>query len=365
MVVGAGSESYRTLRFLVQRLPVMIGPAWLAVPTQAIGIDDAISYLAAAPDVPGSAGREVQIGGPEVLSYGDLLDLMAEALGIRTRPRLPVPLLTPWLSSLWIGLVTPVDAAVARPLIEGLSTPTTVTDHSGAALFDVEPIPLIDALRRSVAEDPEAPALRRNGVRLLSEEVRQIPPTGPLESAQSAELLPARDDGIEVDRELLERAGDAYWSYFGRRFLGMVRTVGGEDERVVVLLARPLALLRFRTPHYEQLDAGASITWPIADGLLVSRAGRGRGFLRLSIERAAPGKQAGTRLRATVDVRGFMPSIRGSGRLARLGTRIYAVTQGHLHRLTTRGFLRSLSALELSRSSGSARYQPWYQTERN
>jgi uncharacterized protein YbjT (DUF2867 family) len=167
MVVGAGSESYRTLRYLVQRLPVMIAPSWLQTPTQPIGIDDVISYLAQAPDVSPSRGREIQIGGPDVLSYADMLDLMAEALGIRTRPRLPVPLLTPWLSSLWIGLVTPVDADIARPLIEGLSTPTTVTDPSGAASFDVVPTPFLDALRRALAEDPEAPGMRRTGIRLL------------------------------------------------------------------------------------------------------------------------------------------------------------------------------------------------------
>ena len=106
MIVGAGSESYRTLRYLVQRLPAMIGPAWLSKPTQPIGIDDVVAYLAAAPDVAGSEGREVQIGGPDVLSYGEMLDLMADALGVRRRPRVPVPLITPWLSSLWIGLVT-------------------------------------------------------------------------------------------------------------------------------------------------------------------------------------------------------------------------------------------------------------------
>jgi uncharacterized protein YbjT (DUF2867 family) len=155
MVVGAGSESYRTLRYLVQRLPAMIGPAWLGEPTQPIGIDDVIDYLAAAPDVEASKGREVQIGGPDVLSYGDMLDLMADALGVRRRPRVPVPLITPWLSSLWIGLVTPVDAGVARPLVEGLSTPTVVTDPSGAALFDISPIPFTEALRRAMAEDPD------------------------------------------------------------------------------------------------------------------------------------------------------------------------------------------------------------------
>ena len=114
-----------------------------------------IAYLRRAPDLEESEGREVQIGGPDVLSYGDMLDRMAHALGIHPRPRVPVPLLTPRLSSLWIGLVTPVDAGVARPLIEGLSTPTTVTDPLGAAPFRIEPVPFAEALRRALAEDPE------------------------------------------------------------------------------------------------------------------------------------------------------------------------------------------------------------------
>jgi uncharacterized protein YbjT (DUF2867 family) len=152
MVVGAQSESFRTLRYLVQRLPAMIAPSWLSTPTQPIGVDDVIDYLAAAPEVERSAGREVQIGGTDVLSYGDMLDEMADALGVRRRPKLPVPLLTPWLSSLWIGLVTPVDAGVARPLVEGLSTKTVVTDPSGAEPFGLEPMPFAEALRRSLAE---------------------------------------------------------------------------------------------------------------------------------------------------------------------------------------------------------------------
>src|SRR5436190_2061392 len=163
MVVGAGSESYRTLRYLVERLPAMIGPAWLERPTQPIGIDDVIAYLAAAPDVPASEGREIQIGGPDVLSYGDMLNVMADALGVYRRPRVPVPLLTPWLSSLWIGLVTPVDAGVARPLVESLSTPTVVTDPSGGALFDITPIPFVEALRRALENDPDARLERATG----------------------------------------------------------------------------------------------------------------------------------------------------------------------------------------------------------
>jgi uncharacterized protein YbjT (DUF2867 family) len=156
MVVGAESESYRTLRYLVQRLPAMIAPAWLTNATQPIAVDDTLRYLVQAPAITASSGREIQIGGPDVLSYGEMLDRMAHVLGLRPRPRIPVPFITPWLSSLWIGLVTPVDAGVARPLIEGLAQPTVVTDPSGAQLFDVETMAFDEALRRAVAEDRDA-----------------------------------------------------------------------------------------------------------------------------------------------------------------------------------------------------------------
>jgi uncharacterized protein YbjT (DUF2867 family) len=155
MVVGAKSESYRTLRYLVQRLPAMIAPAWLKNETQPIAIDDVLDYLVQAPFVPDARGGEIQIGGPDVLSYGEMLDRMAAVLGVRRRPKLPVPLLTPWLSSLWIGLVTPVDAGVARPLIEGLASPTVVDDHGPASRFDLQPIHFDEALRRAVAEDDD------------------------------------------------------------------------------------------------------------------------------------------------------------------------------------------------------------------
>jgi uncharacterized protein YbjT (DUF2867 family) len=152
MVVGAGSESYETLRYLVERLPVMIAPAWLNTDTQPIAVDDVLEYLARAPAIPATTGREVQIGGPDVLTYAAMLDAMADVLGVRRRPRVPVPFVTPWLSSLWIGLVTPVDAGVARPLVESLRSRTVVTDPSGAALFDVTPRPLADALRDAVRQ---------------------------------------------------------------------------------------------------------------------------------------------------------------------------------------------------------------------
>jgi uncharacterized protein YbjT (DUF2867 family) len=95
----------------------------------------------------------VQIGGPDVLSYGEMLAHMAVAMGRRPRLMFPVPLITPWLSSLWIGLVTPVDTNVARPLVEGLKTATVVSDPSGAEPFAIAPAPFDEALRRALAEE--------------------------------------------------------------------------------------------------------------------------------------------------------------------------------------------------------------------
>jgi uncharacterized protein YbjT (DUF2867 family) len=151
-VIGAGSESFRTVFYLVRRLPVMVTPRWVTTKTQPVAVADVVGYLAAASDLALPADREIQIGGPDVTTYGGMIDELAHALG-RPRPlRITVPVLTPWLSSLWIGLVTPVDAGVARPLIEGLATETVVTDPAGMALFPgIDRVPLEQALHEAVA----------------------------------------------------------------------------------------------------------------------------------------------------------------------------------------------------------------------
>lgn len=152
IVVGSGSESLRTIAYLVRRLPAMVTPSWTSTRTQPIAAADVVDYLAGALDVPASKGREIEIGGREVTTYGGLLDVCARAQGKRPRPRIGVPLLSPGLSSHWIGLVTPVDAGVARPLVEGLTTETVVADPSGMELFDVEPTALEDAMQTAVSE---------------------------------------------------------------------------------------------------------------------------------------------------------------------------------------------------------------------
>jgi uncharacterized protein YbjT (DUF2867 family) len=150
-VIGAGSESFLTVFHLVRRLPLMLTPRWVTTRTQPIAARDAVAFLAAARHLEAPLDREIQIGGPDVTTYGGMIDELARALGRRPPLRLTVPVLTPGLSSLWIGLVTPVDAGIARPLIEGLAAETVVTEPSGMELFSgIEPLPLSRALGEAV-----------------------------------------------------------------------------------------------------------------------------------------------------------------------------------------------------------------------
>jgi len=150
MVVGSGSASFQTLNALVKRLPVMLTPSWLNNMTQPIDIDDVIAYLVEALELEGVKDSEVQIGGPDRMTYRQMLDVMSNALGRRPSIKVPVPLLTPWLSSHWIGLVTPVNRGIAKALVESLSSETVVTDESAAQKFSVKPIRLSDSILKAL-----------------------------------------------------------------------------------------------------------------------------------------------------------------------------------------------------------------------
>ncbi len=138
VVLGLGSLSFELVRALVERLPVMIMPRWVSVPAQPIAVDDVLAYLIAALDVPLSGSRVFEIGGADVVSYADLMREYAAARGLR-RWMIPVPVLTPWLSSLWLGLVTPVYARIGRTLIESIVHATVVRDDAAERLFQVHP----------------------------------------------------------------------------------------------------------------------------------------------------------------------------------------------------------------------------------
>jgi hypothetical protein len=129
MIIGSGSASFEILRYLVERLPIMVTPKWVKTETQPIAIRDVLRYLVDCLGVPSTAGRVIDIGGSDVLTYQEMMQMMARASGLPRRIILPVPILTPRLSSAWISLVTPVNGKIARPLAEGLRNRTVCRDH--------------------------------------------------------------------------------------------------------------------------------------------------------------------------------------------------------------------------------------------
>jgi uncharacterized protein YbjT (DUF2867 family) len=151
VVIGAGSLSFELLKSLTDRLPIMICPRWLSVPTQPIAVDDVVAYLLAARNVPPGESRIFEIGGTDVVGYGDLIREYARQKGLR-RWLISVPVLTPFLSSLWLVLVTPTRFEIGRHLIEGLKNPTVVRDKKALDLFPaIRPMGIKEAIQKSLA----------------------------------------------------------------------------------------------------------------------------------------------------------------------------------------------------------------------
>ena len=150
MVVGAGSAAFETILALVNRLPAMICPRWVSTPTQPIAIDDVVAYLAAACGNDALLGQGFDVGGPDVMTYRQMIERIGMIRG--KRPLIvEVPVLTPRLSSYWLHLVTPVGASVARPLIEGLRNETVVRDPRILDLVPLTLTPFEDAVRAAIA----------------------------------------------------------------------------------------------------------------------------------------------------------------------------------------------------------------------
>jgi uncharacterized protein YbjT (DUF2867 family) len=153
VVIGSGSLSFEMVRALVERLPVMIAPRWVAVPAQPIAIQDLLEYLLAAVDLPCEESRIFEIGGADQVSYGGLMLEYARQRGLK-RFIVPVPVLTPRLSSLWLGLITPLYVRVGRKLIDSIRHPTVVRDRSALAEFTVRPVGYREAIAAALrAED--------------------------------------------------------------------------------------------------------------------------------------------------------------------------------------------------------------------
>ena len=150
MIVGKGSTAFETILGLVKRLPVMVAPSWVSTPTQPIALDDVARYLAGVCGNEASYGEAYDVGGPEVMTYRQMIERIGALLG-RHPAIIEVPVLTPYLSSLWLNLVTPVSASVARPLVEGLRSPTVAREERIRKLLPIELTPFDEAARRALA----------------------------------------------------------------------------------------------------------------------------------------------------------------------------------------------------------------------
>jgi uncharacterized protein YbjT (DUF2867 family) len=150
MIIGSGSASFEILRYLMDRLPVMITPRWVSTLCQPIGVRNVLHYLIACLEVPETIGQSFDIGQEEVITYRRLMEIYAEEAGLPRRLIIPVPFLTPRLSSYWIHLVTPLPAALARPLAEGLSNPVVCRDFRIRELIPQQLLDCREAIRRAM-----------------------------------------------------------------------------------------------------------------------------------------------------------------------------------------------------------------------
>lgn len=155
MIIGSGSASFEILRYLVERLPIMVTPKWVSTPCQPVAVRNVIGYLAGALSVPETIGGVFDIGGPEVLCYRDIMRVMAEELGLRPRWVIPVPVLTPRLSSYWIHLITPLSHKIAKPLAEGLKNPVLCRENHIRELIPQTLLNVRDSIHAALSQMAE------------------------------------------------------------------------------------------------------------------------------------------------------------------------------------------------------------------
>ncbi len=292
MILGSGSASFEILRYLVDRLPVMITPRWVHTPCQPIAIRDILRYLKGCLEHEEAKGETLDIGGPEILTYRQIMDIYAEEARLRKRLVLPVPVLTPRLSSYWIHLVTPVHASIARPLAEGLSIPVLCRDNRILEMIPGERLTCRQAIRlaldRVVQQRVETSWTDAGGM-TPPEWIRQgdAPYAGGT-TLTCAHRIRLRAEPEEVWRQVSRIGGKNGW-YYGD-FLWVVR--GWMD-----MLAGGSGIRRGRR-HPEQLFAGDALDfWRVLEVdapsrlvLLAEMKMPGEATLEFRVARSAEGE---------------------------------------------------------------------------
>ncbi len=327
IVIGSGSLSFEMIRALVERLPVMIAPRWVSVLSQPIAVSDLLSYLVAALNSDISDSRVFEIGGADQVSYGDLMREYARQRGLR-RLIIPVPVLTPRLSSLWLGLVTPLYARVGRKLIDSICHPTIVRDHSASDVFPIAPLGYREAIHaalgnedREFSESRWSDALSSSGVVLSS-----------VGGAFGSRFVDSR--AVEVNCAssrvfaAVERIGGQTGWYFTNWLWGL---------RGVLDLAIGGIGMRRGRPHPERLRVGDTLDCWRVEALEPGRRLRlaaemklpGRAWLEFEVTGNGPSSQL--RQTATFDARGVLG-------------RAYWYLVYPLHQVVFAGMLRGIAA---------------------
>lgn len=165
IIIGAGGASYEMLRYLVERLPVMICPKWINTRIQPIAVKNVIEYLVGCLTNNATAGKTFDIGGPEILTYKKMMEQYTEARGIARRVIIDVPILTPTLSAYWVDFVTPIPSGIAHPLIEGMKNEVICKDNSIDRFVEINKTPFIEAVKIAVSEETSGPGVTVSHVR--------------------------------------------------------------------------------------------------------------------------------------------------------------------------------------------------------
>lgn len=338
IVVGSGGVSFEMVRALVERLPVMVTPRWVAVAAQPIAINDLLEYLCLAVTIPLDASRIFEIGGADVVSYGGLMHEYARQRGLR-RVMLPLPVLTPRLSSLWLGLVTPIYARIGRKLIDSLRNASVVTDQSALEAFAIRPVGIGEAIATAMRNEDREVAETRWSDALSS--------AGPARSwggaRFGARLVDRRSTSVEASppeafAPIGRIGGDSGW-YFGNR---LWRLRGFVD-----LLVGGVGVRRGRRDPYD-LAVGDAVDW-----WRVERYEPGR-MVRFHAEMKLPGR-AWLQFEVTPEEDGAGAVIHQTAEFdpVGLGGLLYWYAAWPVHALVFRGMIRGIAkAVTRYRSTG-------------
>ena len=229
VIVGSGSLSFEMIRYLTERVPVMICPRWVYIRVQPIAIRNVLDDLIGALRVPESVGQIIEIGGEDIVTYGDMLTLYARVRGLR-RWLLPVPVLTPRLSSYWVHFVTPIPTAIARPLIEGLRNEVVVRDDRAREIFpEIRPIDYQTAVKLAL-EKLGASAVETAWTDALATSQRDVPPV--TLATHEGIIIETRQLSVDAPPEAVYRAFTGIGGARGWLYMNWTWRIRGTIDRI-------------------------------------------------------------------------------------------------------------------------------------